>query len=77
MHSFFPCQPYELESKGFARPRIRLPEITDNLSQGKRLNEQPDLDKITLLWGKVAEQVRDKHLALGVYAEMPVCCTDG
>jgi len=77
MYSFFPCQPYEPESKGFARPIIRLPEIMDSLNQGKKLNKQPNLDKITLLWSKVAEQVRDKHLALGVYAEMPVRCTGG
>ncbi len=28
MYSFFPCQRYESGSKGFARPRIRLREIT-------------------------------------------------
>jgi hypothetical protein len=77
MYSFFPCQPYEPESRGFSRPRIHLPEITDNLNQGKRLNKQRNLDKIALLWDNVAKQVKDQGLALGVYAEMPLCCTDG
>jgi hypothetical protein len=72
MYSFFPCQPYEPESKGFARPRIRLAEITDNKNEGWKQTEQPNLDKMAVLWRKVAEQVRDRNLALGVYAEMPV-----
>jgi len=72
MYSFFPCQPYEAESKGFARPKISLRGvITDNLNQGKKLTEQQDLDEMKLLWDKVAEQVEKHGLAFGVYAQMP------
>lgn len=72
MYSFFPCQTDNPESKGFARPRISLPGvITDNLNQGKKLIEQRSLDEMKLLWGKVAQQVEEQGLGLGVYAEMP------
>ena len=74
MYSFFPCRPYEARSKGFARPRISLPhEITNNLTQGKKLTEQSNLADMELLWRKVVEQVEAQGLALGVYAEMPEC----
>jgi hypothetical protein len=71
MYSFFPCQPYDASSRGFARPKISLSgTITDNLRQGKRY-EQPTLDAMKLLWEKITEQVREQGLALGAYAEMP------
>ena len=72
MYSFFPCQPYEAKSKGFVRPKVRLPSvITDTLNQGKKLTAQQSLDEMKLLWNKVIEQVKRQRLALGVYAEMP------
>lgn len=72
MYSFFPCQRYKAKSKGFARPRIRLPHrITDNLNQGMRLTEQRSLDEMKSLWGRVAKQVKEKGLGLGVYAALP------
>ena len=72
MYSFFPCQPYEKNSKGFPRPRISLPSIiTNNLLQGKKYSEQRSLDEMKSLWDKVAKQVEKQGLALGVYAEMP------
>jgi hypothetical protein len=72
MHSFFPCKTEETKSQGFARPKISLRGvITDNLNQGKKLTEQRSLDEMELLWGKVAKQVEDQGLALGVYVEMP------
>ena len=72
MYSFFPCRPYDAKSKGFGRPRISLPSvITDNLNQGKKLTEKRSLDEMKLLWRRVAEQVIEQGLALGVYAEMP------
>jgi hypothetical protein len=72
MYSFFPCRPYEAESKGFARARIALPGvITDNLYQGKKYTEQPSLAEMKMLWDEVVAQVQEQGLALGVYAEMP------
>ncbi|MGD1156415.1 MAG: hypothetical protein ABSA41_11350 [Terriglobia bacterium] len=75
MYSFFPCQPYAEKPKGLARPRIILPGvITGNLGRGVKYTEQPSLNAMKLLWGKVVEQVKSKGLALGVYAEMPKRC---
>jgi hypothetical protein len=71
MYSFFPCQPYEAESRGFARPSISLPNIVDNLSQNFKCTMPPSLHEMKSLWDKVAKQVKDQGLALGVYAEMP------
>ena len=72
MYSFFPCQPYEANSKGFARPTISLPgTITDNLNQGRKYRKNLSLGEMKSLWDKVAEQVKKKRLALGVYARMP------
>jgi hypothetical protein len=81
MYSFFPCQPYKANSRGFARPRIRLPNrINDNLNQGVRFRdkdrtEQLELTAMKSLWDKVVKQVKDQHLKLGVYAEMPEKCS--
>jgi hypothetical protein len=72
MYCFFPCVPFEEKSKGFARPVITLPRaITNNLSQGKRLNPQSSIEAIKVLWNEVVAQVREQGLALGVYAQMP------
>jgi hypothetical protein len=72
MFSYFPCLPYGEGGKGFARPRIRLDGIiTDNLTQGKKLNPQASLHAVKRLWDEVTAQVREQALALGVYAEMP------
>jgi hypothetical protein len=77
MYSFFPCQPYERKSKGFARPRISLPgRIEDALNQGKKYRDKEHPEPlcpqtIKLLWSRLAEQVESQGLALGVYAEMP------
>jgi len=72
MYSFFPCQRYDANSRGFVRPRISVPgRITDNLPQGKKCSEQPNPEMMKLLWEKVAEQVKEQGLALGVYAAMP------
>lgn len=72
MFSYFPCLPYAPGSKGFARPRIRLDGvITNNLTQGKKLNPQPSFHAAKRLWDKVTAQVLEQTLALGVSAEMP------
>jgi hypothetical protein len=71
MFSFFPCLPYEGE-KGFARPRIRIRGvITDNLSQGKKLNPQESLHDVKTLWDEVAKQVEEQGLRLGVFTGIP------
>lgn len=72
MFSFFPCQPYEQGEKGFARPHISIRGvITDNLSQGKRLNPQKSLQDVNALWNEVAKQVEEQGLMLGVSTDIP------
>ncbi len=73
MFSFFPCLPAQVgEAKGFARPVLRRAGIvTDNLTQGQRLNPQPDVAAVRALWTDVARQVLDQGLCLGVQADLP------
>ena len=73
MFSFFPCLPAQVgEANGFARPVLRRAGIvTDNLTQGQRLNPQPDVAAIRALWTDVARQVLDQGLCLGVQADLP------
>lgn len=73
MFSFFPCLPAkDGEAKGFARPAIRRAGIiTDNLTQGQRMNPQPNVASVRELWADVARQVLDQGLCLGAHAEMP------
>ncbi len=71
MFSFFPCLPFHKESKGFARPKIVMPEITDNLSQGKKIKHQSNLSQMKRLWDDVVSQVVNHNLEIGVYAELP------
>ena len=73
MFSFFPCLPAkEGEANGFARPVLRRAGIiTDNLTQGQRMNPQPDVAAVRELWTDVARQVLDQKLRLGVHADLP------
>ena len=73
MFSFFPCLPAESGAEqGFARPVLRRAGIlTDNLTQGQRLNPQPDVASVRALWTDVARQVLDQGLLLGVHADLP------
>jgi hypothetical protein len=73
MFSFFPCRPAaDGQAQGFARPTLRRAGIvTDNLTQGQRLNPQPDVAAVRALWKDVARQVLDQGLHLGVHAELP------
>ena len=73
MFSFFPCLPAKAgAARGFARPVLRRAEIiTDNLTQGQRLNPQPDVAAVRALWKDVARQVLDQGLRLGVHADLP------
>jgi hypothetical protein len=72
MFSFFPCLPYQSGTNGFARPRIQIPVIvTDNLTQGYRLNPGGSIDTVKNLWATVVDQVVSQGLNLGLWAEMP------
>jgi len=73
MFSFFPCLPAkDGADKGFARPILRRAGIiTDNLTQGQRMNPMPDVASIKALWTDVARQVLDQGLFLGVHADLP------
>jgi hypothetical protein len=72
MYSFFPCIQYYDNSKGFARPVIEIKGIiTDNLSQGKRLNILNNIGQAKMLWDNVAKQVTRKGLALGIFTNLP------
>lgn len=73
MFSFFPCLPAQAgEDRGFARPVLRRAGIiTDNLTQGQRMNPQPDVASVQALWADVAHQVLNQGLQLGVQAELP------
>jgi hypothetical protein len=73
MFSFFPClSAQDGEEHGFARPVLRHAGIiTDNLTQGQRLNPQPDVAAVRALWTDVAHQVLDHGLCLGVHADLP------
>jgi hypothetical protein len=73
MFSFFPCLPYEPATKGFARPRIRIPSIvTGNLPQGQRMNPQEDIHQVKGLWDEVVRQVLGQGLMLGVLTSLPL-----
>lgn len=73
LFSFFPCRPWrEGEARGFARPSVRRPGIiTDNLTQGQRLNPMPDTAAVRELWADVVRQVLEQGLYLGVFADLP------
>ncbi len=72
MFSFFPCLPYSLAPRGFARPTIRLPGIiTDTHRQWVRLNPQLSTADVAPLWEEVVRQVTDQGLMLGIGAPLP------
>ena len=73
MFSFFPCLPAAKgAARGFARPIVRRPGIiTDNLTQGQRMNPTPDPATVRALWTDVARQILDQHLLLGTHADLP------
>ena len=73
MFSFFPCLPADQGGeRGFARPAVhRAGIITGNLTQGQRLNPQPDAAAVQALWTDVASQILAQGLHLGVHADLP------
>jgi hypothetical protein len=71
MFSFFPASTLQRHPHGFARPQIRLNEITPNLTQGKRMNPQSSIADAKALWTDVVVQVESASLLLGVQAELP------
>jgi hypothetical protein len=77
MFSFFPCLPRIQGEGGFARPVIELPgQITNNLTQGKKMTVQPGLATMRSLWNNVMQQVKGQGLMLGISAELPEQRTD-
>jgi hypothetical protein len=77
MFSFFPCVPDGQDERGFARPTIELPgQITNNLSQGKKMTIQADLPAMKACWDEVVRQVTKEGLMLGVTAEVPEQCAE-
>ncbi len=79
MYSFFPCQPYEAGSRGFARPQLdprkKLKRVLNATKcTGVKYSSVRDLTEMKSLWDEVVKQVKDNHTELGVYAEMPKEC---
>lgn len=72
MFSFFPCQPYDEDGHGFARPEVRIPGyITPHLTQGRKMARDLSLAETRELWEEVRRQVEVQGLSLGTYAELP------
>lgn len=72
MFCFFPCLPFNKTEIGFPRPVIKLDGIiTNNLTQGKKLNCQNNIGNIKKLWTAVVKQVLDQKLYLGFFTELP------
>jgi hypothetical protein len=72
MFSFFPCQRYDPDGRGFARPTIRVPGfITPHLTQGKKIARDLAPNELRELWENVVAQVQAQGLQLGVFAELP------
>jgi hypothetical protein len=72
LFSFVPCQPYDENRRGFARPEVRIPGfITPHLTQGKKIARDLSLAEIGELWEQVVGQVEDQGVSLGTYAELP------
>ena len=71
MFSFFPCLQAS-DNKNFKRPAVYNPDIiTDNLTQGKRLNPQGNIDDVKEMWTDIAAQVIKQGLRLGVQTDIP------
>ena len=72
MFSFFPTLAHDKHPNGFARPSIHIDDIiSDNMTQGFKLNWIEEEGKIQKLWRKVADAVIDAGLELGVWTELP------
>lgn len=72
MYSFFPCCPYEVNSEGFARPKIEIPQVVNpKKCTGVKYQIDLGLNEMKLLWDEIAEQVKRQGRALGVCAKMP------
>jgi hypothetical protein len=76
MFSYFPCLPYKEEDFGFKRPHIVIDGvITQYLTQSYKYNHQPprpiSIADNYQLWQQVKNQVEDRGLKLGVYAQLP------
>jgi FkbM family methyltransferase len=59
-----PCDPLDPMTARFARPHIALPQITQELTQGKRFSRVDDLTAMRGVWDRVREQVEGAGLSL-------------
>ncbi len=72
LFSFVPCQPYDRNGNGFARPEVRIPGFTTgHLTQGKKMARDLSLTEIGELWKQVVRQMEDQGVSLGTYAMLP------
>lgn len=79
MFSFFPCQPDKADSRGFVRPQLdprkKLKRVLNpRKCTGVKYSSVRGLTEMKSVWDDVVKQVKDNHLELGVYAEMPKKC---
>ncbi len=77
MFSFAPCLPKDGGNPPrFARPEIRLGEVTSNLKQGRRTTKLVDTDQALGIWKEVVAQVEAQRLSLAVRVELPTGIPD-
>lgn len=83
MFSFFPCQRYRQQGRGFARPVIKLDEharrpdgksvpiVDGSMFNAKRYTCHGSLDEVADIWRQIVGQVVERGLLLGVEADEP------
>lgn len=72
MFSFFPCQHYAKNCRGFARPEVCILDfVTPQLTQGKKIARDLSLGELGALWRTVVSQVEAQGFSLGTHAELP------
>ena len=83
MFSFFPCQVYEGQEKGFVRPTLDLdlvgmgadgrpaPVVKGDWFNGKRYTCHGSTEAVRGVWEAVVEKVLERGLAIGVQATLP------
>ena len=76
LYSFFPCIE-KGENIGFERPQIEIDEkyFNSKLGQGLKYqtfeNNKDNKNLIEDVWNKIKEQVEEKNLKIGVFANLP------
>lgn len=70
-YSYVPCRPADADDVRFERPVIELPGFVDQNLRMSAGGKPTEPERLRELWERVTDQVLDRGLALGVYAEMP------